>query len=473
MSDKPKSKSATEIHFSGACERPIVSNDANEGGPLEEEGFVSDNTDVPCRGHLGFFAVFQGEVEYTELVEKGRELGLPGYGRSNGDNVYLHNPADSGDGWDYSSLNFDWDGWIPRPRSGSRAFSYAVKDLERQVGWVETEDWEDQNGQRRARVSYAVVMLRNNKEFKLVRRWRGKNVASGRWDSVDENLFRILYIPPERGSHLQKWRQRYIHQTLHGRPPEGMPRAEPSELGALYEVTPWDASVLVEPAQIQQVNNTLRRALLRECTTVDQDGLRAVIRCAIKSVGGMQFGGSSGGVYYIPDWDRSQHYMQALVPFAELINWFGERNHNVEQYVEDEEGQIVRVKRNPPTTFRLLGYVESARQMEYLRQDIAREVVSSVNNYYDDLLKVVRDTSTEDLPKEIDRLWREQRALRERLGNMRGVIGDSIDEALSPHAGIQEAFDSRLSAITTSSQQQANRLRQLMRIELNDENGDE
>ena len=58
------------------CES-IVSNDANQKGSLEEEGFVSDNADVPCRGHLGFFAVFQGEVNYADLVERGRELGLP------------------------------------------------------------------------------------------------------------------------------------------------------------------------------------------------------------------------------------------------------------------------------------------------------------------------------------------------------------------------------------------------------------
>lgn len=451
-----------------------MSNDANEGGPLEEEGFVSDNTDVPCKGHLGFFAVFQGEVDYTDLVEKGRELGLPGYGitSSNGERVYLATTG-SEHVWDWSRLNIQFDGWIPRPRKNSRAFAYAVKDLEQPARWVETDDWEDANGQRRARVSYHVVIIRNNKEFKLVRRWRGKNVASGKWDNVEENLFRILYVPPERGSHLSRWSQRYVTQILTGRPPEGTPRAEPSELGALFEVAEWDSSVLVDQAQVQYVNNTLRRALLRECTTVDQDGLRAVIRTAIKAVGGMQFGGSSGGVYYIPDWNNNQNYMQALVPFSELINWFGEQNYNTEQYVENEEGVMERVKRNPPTTFRLLGYVESARQMEYLRQDVAREVVASVNNYYDDLLKVVRNTATEDLPKEIDRLWREQRSLRERLGNMRGVIGDSINDALAPHAGVQEAFDSRLSAITTSSQQQANRLRQLMRIELNDENGDE
>ena len=329
-----------------------MSNDANQKGSLEEEGFVSDNADVPCRGHLGFFAVFKGEVNYADLVERGRELGLPGYSgpslgedrsaaHSHGDNGHLHWGL-NGNRWDWSSLSFDWDGWIPRPRSGSKAFANAVKDLNWSVGFVKTEDWEDAQGRRQARVSYEVVMLRNNKEFKLVRRWRGKNVASGRWDSITEDLFRIQFVPPERGSHLQRWRQRYVHQTLTGNPPKDMPRAEPSELSALYEVTPFDASVSVSPEQIQQVNRTLRLALLRECTTVDQDGLRSIIRRAIKDVGGMQFGGSSGGVYYIPDWNNTQHYMQALVPFSELINWFGEQNYQVEEYVEDEDGSWVR-----------------------------------------------------------------------------------------------------------------------------------
>ena len=60
--------------------RSIVSNDANQRSPLEEEGFVSNNTEVPCRGHLGFYAIFAGTVPYEELVSKGRELGIPGYG---------------------------------------------------------------------------------------------------------------------------------------------------------------------------------------------------------------------------------------------------------------------------------------------------------------------------------------------------------------------------------------------------------
>ena len=42
------------------CES-IVSNDANQRGSLEEEGFVSDNADVPCKGHLGFFAIFKAK----------------------------------------------------------------------------------------------------------------------------------------------------------------------------------------------------------------------------------------------------------------------------------------------------------------------------------------------------------------------------------------------------------------------------
>jgi len=213
--------------------------------------------------------------------------------------------------------------------------------------------------------------------------------------------------------------------------------------------------------------------LIREATTVDQEALRAIMRRAVKDVGGMRFGGSSGGVYYIPDWNRDQRYMEYLVPFSELINWFGTVNLIEDSYEEGEDGELVRVTASSATTFRLLGYVDDARQMEYLRQDVAREVVSSVNAYYEDLLTVVRDSDDEDLPKEIDRLFREQRDLKRKLGNMRQVVGSGITEATAPQSGVQNAFDARLLAVTSKSQQQANRLRQLMNIELDDETGDE
>jgi len=56
---------------------------------------------------------------------------------------------------------------------------------------------------------------------------------------------------------------------------------------------------------------------------------------------------------------------------------------------------------------------------------------------------------------------------------MRQVVGSGITEATAPQSGVQNAFDARLLAVTSKSQQQANRLQQLMNIELDDETGDE
>ena len=434
-----------------------MSNDANREA-LEEEGFVNDDADLPCRGHLGFFAVLAGTVNYEELVAKARELGIPGYSPG-----ALLNDRPLGEDW--ARHRYDWDGWMPRPRSGSTAFAYAVKDLESTVGWVETDEWTDRYGAHRAWVSYEVVMIRRRREYKLVRRWRGRNVQTESWDSLTEDLFRIRYVPPERGSILYRWRDRYVDQTL-GRLQPGKARAELSDLSGLFEVTPFDPTVLVDATQLAGINRTLTNAMRRESTTVDQDALRAIVRRAIKDVGGIQFGGSSGGVYYIPDNNNDQHYMQALVPFSELINWFGDENVEL-----NAQGYPVAAR----TTLRLLGYVESARQMEYLQQDIAREVASSVSTYYEDLLKVVRETGFEDLPKEIDRLFRERRELSRRLGDMRTIVGDGIEDAIAPTTNVQTLFDERLGAITTHDEEQAIRLRQLLRvaIELDDDAGDE
>ena len=195
-----------------------------------------------------------------------------------------------------------------------------------------------------------------------------------------------------------------------------------------------------------------------------------MIRGAIQNHDGIQFGGSSGGVYYIPDSMRDQSYLERLLPFSSLINWFGEMNTpEVEESSlrRDADGNIIP-HYAPQTTFRLLGYVDSPRQMEYLRADIAREIGANVNAYYDELLKVVSETDVEDLPREVDRLFAERRKLEQKLGNMRSIVGSGVEAGLSPMGDVASGIDARLSAITTTSAYQASRIRDLMRLDFDE-----
>jgi len=434
----------------------VSNNDATDA--LEAEGYVSNEAEVPCLGHLGFFAVFKGTVNYPQLVTKARELGMNLSGMST-DETWADNAF--GDN--------RWADYIPAPRRGSRAFSYAVKALEYKVGWVENSNWENGRGENLAELTYKVEMIQNSREYKLVRHWRGFNVQSQQWDTQNEPLFRLKYIRPSRGSSLATWTSRYVRHAW-GALNEHEAVPVESDLADMVEVTPYDASVLVDADLLARVTRNLVRALRVECTTVDQDGLRRVIRGAIQNHDGIQFGGSSGGVYYIPDSMRDQSYLERLLPFSLLINWFGDMNTpEVEESSlrRDADGNIIPYYA-PQTTFRLLGYVDSPRQMEYLRADIAREIGANVNAYYDELLKVVSETDVEDLPREVDRLFAERRKLEQKLGNMRSIVGSGVKAGLSPMGDVASGIDARLSAITTTSAYQASRIRDLMRLDFDE-----
>jgi len=429
----------------------IVSNETDKG-TLEVEGYISNENEIPCYGHLGFFAVYRGTVSYSDLVEKAVELGMSlGEGGLSAENCHWEDLRYRG-----------WGNYIPQPRSGTKAFAFAVKDLEYRVGYVEDDAWRDERGRKRVEISYEIVKVKGRTQYKLVRRYRGFNIERQEWDSVTEDLFRVNYVPPTKDHPLRTWSLRHEAQ-LWGRSVE---IADPEELSDLVEVVPYDANVVVDANLLNRVTSKLCRAMRRECTTIDQDGLRRVIRNAIQLHQGVQFGGSSGGVYYIPDRNSNQDYLESLVPFSELINWFGEMNKTEREDLSQRfntEGTRIDYYQ-PQTSFRLLGYVDSPRQMEYLRQDVAREIGSHVTNYYDDILKMVRETDDENLSEAINALVAKKDELSERLGTMKGIVGD----ATSPPpimADVYGGIETRLASLTTTHEKQANRIRGLLQLD--------
>lgn len=428
-----------------------------DNGALETEGYISNESEIPCLGHLGFFAVYQGTVDYSELVDKAEELGM-NIGDGDKENCHFNDLRRQG-----------WGDYIPSPRSGTKAFGFAVKDLEYRVGYVDNEAWHDEWGKNRVYISYEVVKVKGRTQFKLVRRYRGFNIERQAWDSITEDLFRLNYVAPGKGSLLQTWTARYEAQCWK-QLPENEQGVSLNDLSDLVEVVPYDANILVDNEHLTAITQRLCAAMQRESTTIDQDGLRRVIRNAIRKHAGVQFGGSSGGVYYIPDASGKQDYLTELVPFSELINWFGEMNKVVR---EDDSQRFTEdgVRMNyyaPTTTFRLLGYVDSPRQMEYLRQDIAREIGSHVTEYYDDILKMVRETDEENLTEAINALVAKKDELSKRLGTMRGIVGD----ATSPPpimADVYGGIETRLESLTTGYEMQANRIRGLLQLDFKED----
>jgi hypothetical protein len=429
-------------------------------------------------GHLVFFAAHQGNregVPYDALVEKAREEGIA-YGGSilnvdaEGNTERLHQTTSDSIYFvdDWAACYTSWNGYLPMPRFGSNAFSFAVRELAGPRGYVESDEWRDARGRNRVRVSYEVECITAKREYKLVRRLRGFHVESQRYDTWTEDLFRLSYVPPK--GELRTWSDRFVRGAW-GQLKENEKPADVSEISDFFEVTPYSSAVLADPDALAHVVSRLARAMHTQCTTVDHHAIRAVIRNAVKRFGGVRFGGSSGGTYFIPNFSGNNHYLTVLEPFANLVNWFGDETVKTEEAdlvrpnmsdQMDEELDITSIQQPRSvdrTTFRVLGFVDDAETMEFIMQDISDKVSNMTADYFDKVVAAVRQTDDEDLPRAIERLVQEKSMLERRLGEFRSLVGDSIATTVTVAPRVTEALNPRFANIRSSSEREEARLR--------------
>lgn len=448
---------------------------------VDTSGLVHMNPNHANIGHLVFFAAHQGNregVPYDALVNKAREEGIAYDGiiqnLDEEGEVNVAHPSDAlyfADDW--AGCYTSWNGYLPMPRFGSNAFSFAVRELAGPRGYVDSDEWRDARGRNKARVSYEVECITPKREYKLVRRLRGFHVESQRYDTWTEDLFRLSYVPPK--GELKTWSDRFVRGAW-GQLEEEETPADVSELSDFFEVTPYSSAVLADPDALAYVVSQLTRAMHTQCTTVDHHGIRAVIRNAVRRFGGVRFGGSSGGTYFIPNFSGNNRYLNVLEPFANLVNWFGDETVKTDEQqlvrpdmAEQMEGDISMASIQQPrsvdrTTFRVLGFVDDEETMQFIMQDVSNKVSNMTADYFDKVVAAVRQTDDENLPRAIERLVREKSTLERRLGEFRSLVGDSIASTVTVAPRVTEALNPRFANIRSTNEREEARLRSLLTL---------
>ena len=228
-----------------------------------------------------------------------------------------------------------------------------------------------------------------------------------------------------------------------------------------YGTMPHDPQFMVQ--SIVRLQNRYREV----ATSILEDTMRQTVRRVVLEIGGLQFGGSSGGVYFIPDPTRKATYMEELYPFSRLVNWFGQLtrpNPFTGTRYRDEDGEIVPYY-TARTTLRILGYIDSPRQLEYIRSDVTNALGSLFAEYYDmvlESLNVADPDEQEAFNETLDALLERKRVIQTRMETLQRTLGTATEVRITPFEDIQEGFDARLLSITSTSTRAAARVQELM-----------
>jgi len=282
-----------------------------------------------------------------------------------------------------------------------------------------------------------------------------------------EPLYRLRYIPHEAKRWAHSWVQNYANHTW-GSQEDFETAPDFNELRDRVTIHPYDDGVPHNIPFFIAAQRRLQQSYERVATSIIEDTMRRTIREAVLHAGGMQFGGSSGGVYFIPDPSKDAPYMEWLLPFSQLVNWFGEEtrpNANTGSRYRDESGEIVPYYA-ARTTFRVLGYIDSPQQVEYLRADITNSLGSLIAEYYENVLEKLNEADPDEreaFDETLEVLLRQKREIQTRMTVLQATLGDEAAEVrLNPFSDIEEGLDARLMSITSENTRAGARVQQLL-----------
>jgi hypothetical protein len=96
-----------------------------------------------------------------------------------------------------------------------------------------------------------------------------------------------------------------------------------------------------------------------------------------------------------------------------------------------------------------MGYIDNARQLEYIKDDIQNSLSLEVAEYQEKLLNVAKDfngAKVKAFDAKLDALTTERQDLKDRLQNLSGIVG-GVDISFDPFSDISSEFEGRLGVI--------------------------
>lgn len=401
----------------------------SEEKQTSEEGYVIEgNSTIATKGHLVLYSVTGGRVSYVSFVNNARNLGLD-------------------------------ENFVPPIRKLHDSFAYARRNIEGMT-LPSLEILDGWDGVVRRELN--VISLKKGKEYvvrvKHTGRARGKNHTS------TTNLLRLEYNPPEDFD-AYAWRDAYMQHVWE----ENFQEANSTLqlLNACVEVSPYWEETEVDGMLYASISSALVEEFKNVAVSIDAKMLRdRIVNVLQTQLGGLPFR-SGQGAYFIPKYGDNDSYLSTLENYSNLLGAFGSANAltgNPSQNNWYDANGKPRDWHRRATNLRIMGYIDNARQMEYIRNDIQGNLSREIAEYQEKILKTA-ETFNEDNVAAFERKLESIQGVRSdiltKLGNLSEMLGGEVNVQTEPFADISSGLNDRLNAIRPIKSSIADRLMNL------------
>tara|TARA_B100000927_G_scaffold291616_1_gene294832 strand:+ start:701 stop:1903 length:1203 start_codon:yes stop_codon:yes gene_type:complete len=376
------------------------------------EGFVIEGElNVAVKGHLALYSIVGGRIGYAAYAQRAQELELS-------------------------------ERYVPRPRKAKDAFARA-KDVLHNMSVPTLDTLEGWDGVVQRKI--VVKPLKKGNEYAVSIEHSGR--SRGRRHKSMQNLFRISFQPPEGVNPdevIDQFRQSCWNDEV-----------EAPDLTTLRRCvttsTYWEDQVIDDPMLLARLQTAVLDEFINTISSIDSTMLRNDVRSTLMSLGGLPFK-SGAGAWFIPSYTEENEHLTTLENYANLLTYFG--NHNALSGSKSQETWLdstgaPRKWYRQKSNLRVMGYIDNARQLEYIKDDIQNSLSLEVAEYQEKLLNVAKDfngTKVKAFDAKLDALTTERQDLKDRLQNLSSLVG-GVEISFDPFSDISSEFEGRLGVI--------------------------
>ena len=348
---------------------------------------------------------------------------------------------------------------IPELRQARYAFAVAKERLRGTSlpTLLELKGWDGQVKQ-----TLDIARLKKGNEYQISIKREGR--MNGKLHKENVPIFRLEFSPPGDFDH-EKWVQDYMKSCWdrNTEKPNMEQVRKCVRLIAYWDDTEYDANFFM------QIRDTTIRAFEESMISIDSTLLRSKVEDIIfNQLHGIRFLAGRGAVY-VPSEVKGVETSKTLDSVANMVASFstGKKVTEDSNNYYDEDGEpISRYERS--SVFRYLGYLNSDRELQYIREDIQNALSKEVGEYWEELIKIA-DTFNDDKVKEfeekISKLRTKKNVLSKRIDSITSSIGGKVDIKKTMYTDLSSKFNRRIAGIPEANSSVVTALRNLSDID--------
>jgi hypothetical protein len=171
----------------------------------------------------------------------------------------------------------------------------------------------------------------------------------------------------------------------------------------------------------------------------------------LRQLNGVKFLAGRGAVYVPQKTSDGKDTSETLDRLERLIAAFSAGVNvvsNDTDYYNEEDEPVNRYGRK--TEFRYLGYLDGARELEYIRQDIGNTLSGEVSAYWAELVEMAatfNEDKVKDFEKKLNRFKTRKEKIEKRIQVIGASVGGEIPIRRQLYSDLDTKLNSRIAAI--------------------------